>query len=253
MIFESHIHLDDPRYDKDREELIESLAENNIAYVLNPGADRASSERAFELSQKYERVYGAVGTHPHDAKDFTGDDLSRYEELAGYEKIVAIGEIGLDFHYDNSPRDIQEEVFRIQMDLAERLGLPVLIHSREAIDLTHEVLYDYRSRVRGVIHCYSDNWENAKRFLDLGYYIALGGVVTFNKAEDTREVARKIPLDRLLLETDGPYLAPMPFRGKRNEPKYINLVAEKIAEVRGEDLDKVIHTTYANTMEMLGL
>lgn len=252
MIFDSHAHLDDKRFG-DREEIIANLYDDGIKYVLNPGADRESSERAYKLAKKYDNIYGAVGTHPHDAKDFTEDDLKRYEELSKDEKILAIGETGLDFYYDNSPRDIQEKVFREQLDLCIRTNLPVIIHTRDAIEETYNVLKDYEGKVKGIIHCYSDNWENAQRFLDLGYLIGLGGVVTFKKSEATREVAKNIPIERLVLETDAPYLSPEPFRGRRNEPKYTKVVAEKIAEVRNEDVDYIIEQTFSNAMEIFGL
>lgn len=253
MIFDSHAHLDDKRFDDDREDLILGLEAQGIKYVLNPGYDRESSEAAVKLAQTYDNIYGAVGTHPHDAKDLTGEDLARYRDLAREPRVLAIGEIGFDFHYDNSPRKVQEEAFRVQMDLAKDLDLPVLIHMREATKETLEVLKAYQGQVRGIIHCYSEGWEEAKKFLDLGYLIGLGGVVTFKRSDATREVASKVPLDLLVLETDAPYLSPEPYRGRRNEPAYTKFVAEKIADLRSMDKDSIGQVTMANTLELLGL
>ena len=252
MIFDSHAHLNDGCFE-DRDQIIGELAENGVAYVLNPGADIKTSQEAYGLSLEYDNIYCGLGTHPHDAKDFKEEDLIAYRDLSKHEKVVAIGEIGLDFYYDNSPKDIQNKVFRMQMDLAANVGLPVLIHSRQATQETYDCLKEYDGKVRGVIHCYSDNWENAKKFLDLGYYIGIGGMVTFKNASEVREVAEKLPIDSLLLETDAPYLSPVPHRGKRNEPKFIKYVAEKIANLRNEDLNFIIYKTHANTLEMLGL
>lgn len=253
MIFDSHAHLDDKRFDDDREDLILGLEAKGIKYVLNPGYDRESSEAAVKLARTYDSIYAGVGTHPHDAKDLTEEDLARYKDLAQEARVLAIGEIGFDFHYDNSPRKIQEEAFRVQMDLAKDLDLPVLIHMREATKETLEVLKAYQGQVRGIIHCYSEGWEEAKKFLDLGYLLGLGGVVTFKRSDATREVARKVPLDLLVLETDAPYLSPEPYRGRRNEPAYTNFVAEKIADLRSMDKDSIGQVTMANTLELLGL
>lgn len=251
MIFDSHAHLDSDAFDGQRDQLIRGLREEGIL-VLNPGCDRPSSDIAVELANNYDNVYAAVGTHPHEALGLSQEDLMHYEDLTKDPRVLAIGEIGLDFHYDFSPRDIQEEAFRSQLYLAQRVDLPVLVHMREATEETLYVLRDNREN-RGVIHCYSEGWQEAKDFLDLGYYIALGGMVTFKNAEKTREVAKNIPLDRLLIETDSPYLAPHPHRGRTNQPSYVRLVAEKIGDLRYMSPDEIIEITEKNAKEMLGL
>lgn len=253
LIIDSHAHLDDPKFDEDRIEIIESLNENRIELVINPGADRPTSEAAFELAHKYDNIYAAIGTHPHSADELTNDDIERYREMAKSDRVVAIGEIGLDYYYDNSPRELQKEAFIKQMELAEELKLPVVIHTRDASGDTYDILESFKDRVYGVMHCYSGSVEMAKRYLDLGYYISLAGPVTFKNSRVAKEVAAAVPIDKLLIETDSPYLSPEPRRGRRNEPKNTLYVAECIAELRNMDLDDLIEKTNENTKKVFNL
>lgn len=252
-LFDSHAHLDDEAFDYDREKVIENLKENNIGWVLNPGADMLSSKRAVKLASEFENIYAAIGIHPHDAENFKEEDILELKELSKNKKVVAIGEIGLDYHYDNSPRDIQRKVFKRQMDLAYELNLPVAIHSRDATGETFEILNEYKGNVKGIIHCYTGAIEMAKRYIDLGYYISIAGPVTFKNARVVKEMAKEVPVDRLLIETDSPYMAPTPFRGKRNEPKYVRYVAEEIAALKEMDVDDLIAITRQNTVDILNI
>lgn len=251
-LVDSHTHLDDARFAKDREEIIARFDEDGIAWVLNPGADLTSSERAVKLAGEYDRIYAAVGIHPHEAEKVDPAMLDAIRRLAQKEKVVAIGEIGLDYYYDNSPRERQKEVFRAQMEIARSLSLPVVIHSRDAAEDTYEILRAF-PEVVGDLHCYSGSWEMALRFLDLGYYLGFGGTTTFKNARLPKHVVKKLPLERLLIETDAPYLTPEPHRGKRNEPAYVRYVAEKIAELRGMSVEEVIEISHNNARRLFGL
>ncbi len=252
FLFDSHAHLDDPKFDDDRKSLITGLSERGIGAVLNPGADRVSSLAAVDLARSYDDIYAAVGTHPHEAAAFTEDDYRLYLELIESGAAVAIGEIGLDYFYENSPREIQQRVFRRQMELAVRTSFPVLIHSREADADTYRILSEF-SGVRGVMHCYSGSVEMAKRYLDLGYYISLAGPVTFKNARVPKEVAAFVPIDRLMIETDSPYLSPEPRRGKRNDPGNLSYIAETIANIRGISYDELAERTSENTRKLYGI
>lgn len=255
MFIDSHAHLDDERFDEDREILIESLKENNIDLVFNIGADIKSSKASVQLAKKFENIYAVVGVHPHDAKDVEEDYLDILRELSKEEKVVAIGEIGLDYYYDNSPRDIQKKVFKEQLDLAKKLDLPVVIHTRDAAQETFDILKEAAEgeKLRGIMHCYSGSVEMAMEYIKLGFYISLGGPVTFKNSKVAKEVAKAIPLDRLLIETDCPYLTPEPYRGKRNEPKYVKYTAEAIAELRGISVEEVAKATSENAKTIFGI
>jgi TatD DNase family protein len=255
MFIDSHAHLDDERFDEDREILIESLKENNIDLVFNIGADIKSSKASVQLAKKFENIYAVVGVHPHDAKDVEEDYLDILRELSKEEKVVAIGEIGLDYYYDNSPRDIQKKVFKEQLDLAKELDLPVVIHTRDAAQETFDILKEAAEggKLRGIMHCYSGSVEMAMEYIKLGFYISLGGPVTFKNSKVAKEVAKAIPLDRLLIETDCPYLTPEPYRGKRNEPKYVKYTAEAIAELRGISVEEVAKATSENAKTIFGI
>lgn len=253
LLIDSHAHLDDPKFDEDRLQIIENLAKDRIEYVINPGADRPTSEAAYVLANEHEKIYAALGTHPHSADELTNEDIERYRELAKSDRVLAIGEIGLDYYYDNSPREIQKEAFIAQMKLAEELGLPVIIHTREASGDTYDIIESFKNRVYGVMHCYSGSAEMAKRYLELGYYISLAGPVTFKNARVSKEVAEIVPMDRLLVETDAPYLSPEPRRGRRNEPKNTLYVAEVIAEIKNMDLDDFIKQTNENTKKVFNI
>lgn len=253
LIFDTHAHLNDEAFDQDREELIRNLQNDGIELVMIPGADPKSSKEAVELAEKYENLYAAVGTHPHDAETFTDEDFEMYRDLCKKEKVLAVGEIGLDYYYDNSPRDIQKEVFIKQLELAEEEKLPVIIHSRDAIEDTYDILKAFEGRVKGIIHCYSSSYEMAEKFIALGYYISLGGPVTFKNAKTPKIVAEKVDINWLLIETDSPYLAPHPMRGKRNEPKYTRYVAEQIAILKGMEMNDLIKITKENAKRCFGL
>ena len=252
-LFDSHGHLDDGRFDQDRDAVIKNLESNGIGLVINPGADYESSKKALELAKEHKAIYAGVGVHPHAAKEYTEEQLKEIFEWSKEEKVVAIGEIGLDYYYGKDSKKEQILLFQKQMDLAQKANLPVIIHMRDATEDTYNILKDYEGRVRGVMHCYSGSFEMAERFMDLGYYISLAGVVTFKNAKAAKDVAKSLPIDRLLVETDSPYLTPEPHRGKRNEPKYVKYVAEKISELRGISLDELARATRQNTMDLFHL
>ena len=249
MFFDSHAHLNDERFDEDREELISSFNQNGICNVVNIGADLKTSRESIELAEKYDFIYASVGVHPHDVEDMTDADIDTLAEMSKHEKVVAIGEIGLDYYYDNSPRELQRKWFRAQMELANKLDLPVIIHSRDAMGDTLEILKDCPVKA-GVVHCYSGSVESAKEILKLGYYISFAGPVTFKNAKGLTEVAKIVPLDKILIETDSPYLAPEPYRGKRNSSLYVPEVAKKIAELKGITVEEVAKATMENTKRL---
>lgn len=251
MFIDSHAHLDDERFDDDRETVIKNLKTDQIDIVINIGADIASSKSTLNLAQTYDNIYSVVGVHPHSVSELVGVGLDEIESLARDEKTVAIGEIGLDYYYENSPKRLQKEYFIEQIRLAKKLDLPIVIHSREAVKDTLDIIKSEKSsNLRGVMHCFSSSVEIAKEYVKLGFYIAIGGVVTFKNARVTKEVAKYVPLESLLIETDCPYLAPEPFRGKRNEPKYIKYTAEEIAKIKEVDLEEIAKITSANAKKL---
>jgi TatD DNase family protein len=254
MFFDSHAHLDDKRFDQDRHELITGLPKRGISYVLNAGADMVSSRKSADLAAKYPFIYASVGIHPHDARNAAKGYLDQLKALARQPKVKAIGEIGLDYHYDFSPRDVQRKCFVEQLELAGQLGLPVIIHDREAHGDIMKILKENRHLYsQGVLHCFSGSWEMAKACIDLGMYIALGGTVTFKNAVKAVEIAGKIPLEYLLIETDCPYLAPHPFRGRRNDPSLVRYVAERIGEIRGTEPMVVAGATLNNAKRLFNI
>ena len=252
MLIDSHAHIDGPEFDADREQVIQRARDAGVSAILNVGTGDPHSgalERAVELAEKHSDVYAAVGTHPHDARLFDERAEERVWKLAtGSARVIAWGEIGLDFHYDNSPREVQIDVFQWQLRLARELGLPVIIHTREAETETAEILQSHwgGSNLPGIMHCFSGSAELAEKAIELGFSISFSGIVTFKKAEELRAVAKQVPLDRLLIETDCPYLTPMPFRGKRNEPAYVVEVARALAELRGLELEELAKITTNN-------
>ena len=251
MLIDSHAHLDDDKFDKDRDRLIKSLKEMGIDLIINPGDDLQSSIKAVSLSEQYDNVYAAVGIHPHSAKEMDDSTIEVLKSFTGRNKVVAIGEIGLDYYYDNSPRDIQRQKFIEQLNLAKEVDLPVIIHTREAAQETFDILKEAQDgSLEGVLHCYSGSVEMALEYVKLGFYISLGGPVTFKNARVSREVAKAIPIDRLLIETDSPYLTPEPYRGKRNEPIYVRYVAGTIAELRGITFEELAKNTSENTKRL---
>lgn len=249
-LIDSHAHLDDEAFDDDRQEIIASLYDDGVAFVINPASDLASSKRAVELAKKYKNIYAAVGVHPHEIEELTEEEIDELKLLCKEKKVKAIGEIGLDYFYDNSPRDLQKKGFERQIELAEELGLPIIIHSRDAIQDTYDILKKYEGRVFGVLHCYSSSVEMAKEFIKLGYYISLGGPVTFKKSQEPKRVAKLVDLDRLLVETDSPYLSPEPLRGKRNQPKNTLITARLIAQLRGISEEELFEKTRENTKRL---
>jgi TatD DNase family protein len=258
MFVDSHAHIDGREFDADREEVIERAKAAGVSAILNVGTGDPHSdafERAVELGRNHDSVYTAIGTHPHDARLYDDPAEEKIKTLIKSERVLAWGEIGLDFHYDNSPRDVQVEVFKRQLHAARECGLPVIIHTREAEAETIEILKsDYEgAERRGIFHCFSGSMELAQRALGLGFMISFSGIVTFKKADDLREVAKKVPLDHLLIETDCPYLSPIPYRGKRNEPAHVVEVARHLAELRGMELDEIGRITGENFQQFFGL
>lgn len=259
MFTDSHAHIDGPEFDADRDAIIERAHAAGVTTILNVGTGDPHSgafERAIELGRKHPSVYTAIGVHPHDARFYDEAAESRIKRLIeDGERVVAWGEIGLDFHYDNSPRDVQMEVFKRQLRAARECDLPVIIHTREAESETIAILRsDYAGAPRrGVFHCFSGSLTLAEQALALDFMISFSGIVTFRKAEALREVARHVPLDRLLVETDCPFLAPMPYRGKRNEPAYVVEVARCIADLRGVEVEEVARVTTENFKRFLRL
>ncbi len=249
-IFDSHAHYNDHRFDEDRDELIQSLWQNGVCGVVNAGTNVKDSQELIEFAQKYPNFYASVGVHPLDACEADGDYIDRLRELAKKPRVVAIGEIGLDYHYDVPPA-VQMRVFERQLKLAKELDMPVIIHSREATADVLSMLEKYR--LRGVVHCFSGSPETAKKLLDMGYYIGFTGVVTFPNAKKPVESAKVVPLDRIMLETDCPYMAPVPHRGKRCDSSMIQSTAQFIAQLKGVDTQSLIDCATANTKKLFGI
>lgn len=253
-LIDSHAHIDDAAFSKNRDVLIRALPYQGIQYMINPGSDLRSSRRAVELAGNYERVYAAVGTHPHEAKDYSAQVEREYVRMAREcDKVVAIGEIGLDYYYEHSQPAIQKRVFVRQLEMADELDLPVVIHSRSAESDMYPILKKHLGKHGGVMHCFSGDWAAAMQYLSLGMYISIAGTVTFKNAKPTQDVAKRVPLDRLLIETDAPYLTPVPFRGKRNEPALVQYVSQKIADLRGIPEEEVAENTRENTRRLFSL
>jgi TatD DNase family protein len=253
MLIDTHAHLEMNDFDADRDDVITRAHEQGIAAVIAVGINLEDSTAAVALAQQYEDIYAAVGVHPHDAESIHETTYDRIAQLAAQEKVVAYGEIGLDFFKNRSPRDIQIQRFEEQLDLAGSLNLPVIIHSRDAHQETYDILKKHRGRLRGVLHCFSGDDTMALRYIDLGYYISIPGTITFPKADKLADVARTIPMDSLLVETDSPFLSPVPKRGKRNEPAYVAYVAQKIADIRGIPLEEVERSTTENAKSLFGI
>ena len=246
MLFDTHAHMDDRAFDLDREELLCGLPQQGIALLMNPGCSLESSHNASKLAQTYDYIYAAVGSHPDVADEVNEDVLDAYRALCKQNpKIKAIGEIGLDYHYEDIPREVQKKAFRAQMALAAELDLPVIVHERDAHEDGMAIVREF-PKVKGVFHCYSGSGEMARQLVDLGWYIGFTGVLTFKNARKALEVASSIPLDRLVLETDCPYMAPEPFRGKRNDPGKLYRMAEKLAELRGLSVEQIHAITTEN-------
>ena len=253
MIFDTHAHYDDEQFDTDRDELLKSMNEAGVGTIVNVSASVASWADTLKLTKEYPFVYGAVGVHPDYVGDLNEENFAYLEEVAKKDKIVAIGEIGLDYYWDKEGHDVQKEWFTRQLDFAIKLNLPVIIHSREAAADTFEIMKEYADKVRGVIHCYSYSPEQAKEYVKMGFYIGIGGVVTFKNAKKLKEVVENIPLDRIVLETDCPYLSPEPNRGKRNSSKNLVYVAKEISELKGASYEEVIQVTEQNARALYNM
>ena len=246
MLIDSHAHIQLDRFDADREVVLERAQEAGVHAILVIGFDIETSRGAIALAEKHDQVYATVGMHPHDAKDLHDETIHIFRDLAAHPRVLALGEMGLDYYRDFSPRPIQKAAFERQLDLAEELDLPIVIHNREAYHDILPILQARRGRVRGVMHCFSADVEIMRQSLALGFHIGIGGPVTYRKSDALQEVAQKVPADALLVETDCPWLAPQFRRGKRNEPAYVRATAEKIAELRGISLEEIGEITTQN-------
>jgi len=254
MLFDTHAHLTDVQYDQDRDEVIQRAKDVGLEYILAASADVASSVESVTLAQKHDFIYAAVGVHPHSAADLNNNIISLLADFATYPKVVAIGEIGLDYYYDNSPREAQKIWFSKQIALAKDLNLPILVHDREAHEDTINILkHESAKQVGGILHCFSGSVEMAREVMNMNFMISVAGSVTFKNARRLVEVVKYIPDDMMVIETDCPYLAPEPYRGKRNEPSYVRRVAEKIAEIKGKPVEYIEETTTANAKKILGI
>ena len=252
MYFDSHAHYDDESFDEDRDRLLVRMKDKGVGIIVNAAADLTSCRTGIELANKYSHIYCSVGVHPHDVATLKDGDINIIREFAKEKKVVAIGEIGLDYYYDTSPRDVQREWFEKQLSLAKELELPVIIHSREASQETFDIIE--RSGVRqGVIHCFSGSHELAKEYIKRGFYIGVGGTLTFKNAKKTVKVVEEISIESILIETDAPYLTPVPHRGKRNESSYLEHVVSKIAEIKKITSKEVEDITYANAKKLFGI
>jgi len=246
MLFDTHAHMDDHAFDDDRPALLEALPGQGIQFLLNPGCSLASSRNVVQLAKEYDYIYAAVGSHPDIADEVNEAVLEEYRLLCkNNPKVKAIGEIGLDYHYEDIPRQIQQQAFRAQMALAQELDLPVIIHDRDAHEDSLSIIKDFPA-VKGVFHCYSGSAEMARQLVAQGWYIGFTGVLTFKNARKAVETAQSIPLDRIVLETDCPYMAPTPFRGKRNSPEYLYRMAEQLAQIRGLSVEQIHRVTVEN-------
>lgn len=252
-LIDTHTHLDFPQFDGDRERVIERAAAAGVKAIVDIGTDLASSQAAVALAEAYPQIYAAVGVHPHDAKTVTGKLLEELRALALHSKVVAIGEIGLDFYRDLSPRDKQRQAFQQQLALASEIGKPVIIHDRDAHTEVMAILHRWAeggNQPSGVLHCFSGDLAMAQEAIELGFYISIAGPVTFKNARRLRELVRQLPLEKLLVETDCPYLTPRPHRGKRNEPAYVKLVAQEVARIKGMSLEEIAHNTSNNAQAL---
>ena len=253
MLFDTHAHYDDEAFEADRRELLAAMPEHNVGLIVNPGCTVESSRAAVALAAEFPHVYAAVGIHPENCGDFAPQQMEEIRALAKGDKVVAIGEIGLDYYWpENPPRELQQQVLRAHMALAEELGLPVIIHDREAHADCLTIVKEFPA-VTGVFHCFSGSAEMARELLKLGWMLSFNGATTFKNARKAPEVIAEIPMDRLMIETDAPYLTPVPFRGRRNDSTYVHLVAEKIAQIKGVDPTEVERITWENGKRFFGI
>ena len=252
MYFDSHAHLDDPRFEQDFAEILARMRENGVTGMMNIGCDLPSSERSVELAGRFDWVWAAVGSHPDDADHVDTARIERYRALCKHPRVKAVGEIGLDYHYEDVPRDVQRQAFRMQMQLAREVDLPVVVHEREAHGDAMELLDDFPD-VTGVFHCYSGSAEMARELVRRGWYVGFTGVVTFKNARRAVETVEALPLDRILIETDCPYMAPEPYRGRRNDPSFVPLVAARIAGIKGISPEEAGRITRENAARLFRL
>ena len=253
MIFESHAHYDSHQFDEDRAELLNSMQEHGVGTVVNVCADWDSVTEVVEMAQNYPFMYAAVGLHPDEVGELNDERYEFLKSQCQQKKVVAIGEIGLDYYWDNESHDVQKQWFVRQLELARELGLPVIIHSRDAAEDTLKIMKEHAQGLRGVIHCFSYSKELAEEYVKMGFYIGIGGVVTFKNGKKLKEVAEVVPLERILLETDCPYLAPEPYRGKRNSSLYIPHIAQAIADIKGVTCEEVVAQTEQNGKSLFGI
>ena len=253
MLFDTHAHYDDEAFDPDREPLLESLPQRGVALVVNPGCDLESSRKAVAYAAEYPHVYAAVGIHPENCGGFTPADMDALRQLAQQPKVVAIGEIGLDYYWaENPPRELQQEVLRRQLALAQELHLPVIIHDRDAHADTLSIVREF-PQVTGVFHCFAGSVEMAQALIKMGWMLSFNGAATFKNAKKAPEVIAAVPLEKLMIETDAPYLTPVPHRGERNDSSYVRFVAEKIAEIKGISAEEVEKATWENGKAFFGI
>lgn len=254
MLFDSHAHYDDERFNEDRFEVIENAHKSGVAYILNAACHIASAKECIYLADKYEFIYAAVGIHPHEVEDLTEESMNTLFEIATNRKVVAIGEIGLDYYYDTAPRETQRYWFKRQIQVARELKLPVIVHDRDAHkDCMDIVKSEGAKEVGGVFHCYSGSVEMARELLENNFYVSVGGSLTFKNAKKLLEVVKELPLERLLIETDCPYLTPEPHRGKRNDSSYVKFVAQKVAEIKNMSIEEVENITMENAKRLFGI
>ena len=253
-IIDTHAHYDDEAYDEDRDSLIKEFSENGIEMIINAGASLRGAYDSIELAKKYDIFYAVIGIHPDELENISLEDFRGLEEAAAFEKVLGIGEIGLDYHNNVCDKEVQKKWFRYQLEMAVRLNMPVVIHSRDAEADTEKILKEYADRLKGcVLHCYSYSAESATVFTKLGFYFGIGGVSTFKNAKKLIEAIKEIPLDRIFLETDAPYLSPVPFRGKRNSSLYLSYVVDAIAAVKGVSPEEVVKITSENVKRFYGI
>ncbi|MGC9935140.1 TatD family hydrolase [Priestia aryabhattai] len=254
MLFDTHVHLNAEQYEDDLQEVINRALEKGVQNMVVVGFDEPTIKKAIQIAETYDFIYASVGWHPVDAIDVTDEHLAWIEELAQHPKVVALGEMGLDYHWDKSPKEVQKDVFRRQIRLARKVKLPIIIHNRDATEDVVTILKEeHVEEVGGIMHCFTGSIEVAKQCMDMNMYISFGGPVTFKNAKKPKEVAAELPLDKLLIETDCPYLTPHPFRGKRNEPGYVSYVAEQIAELKGITYEELADITTANAKKLFGI
>lgn len=249
MYFESHAHYDDERFDEDRDTLLASFPAEGIETVVNASSDIKSSKASIALSEKYPFFYAAVGVHPHEVENITEADIDKLRELSKHPKVVAIGEIGLDYYYDLSPRDLQRHWFKRQLELADELKMPVIIHSRDAAQECFDIIKNSNVR-NGVIHCYSGSVEMAEEYIKMGFYIGVGGSLTFKNNKKGVETVERIPIEKILIETDSPYLAPVPYRGKRNDSRLLKYVVERISQIKNIPENDICNITKNNAQNL---